>query len=424
MAHRGIREYDAKKWFYCFMKERYADIYGSYENEMILVTPETNLKDLSKKYAWLQSGELVVKPDQLFGKRGKLRLIMLKVSLDDAKRFIFLKRTNQITIDKKTGILTHFLIEKFVAHTDEYYLAITSEREGERIYFSRKGGIEIEENWDKVKSFFVPILDTIDKKKLFFELGLDLKIQLDHIIGDFIPKMWQFYKEYNLVYLEFNPFVITFQGLIIPLDVVAKADDTAYLIQDDHRLGKIEFPQAFGTSMSPEEAFVRSLDEKSGASLKLTVLNPAGRIWTMVAGGGASVIFADTICDLGFGKELANYGEYSGNPSKEETYEYAKTILGLMSKKPHPKGKILIIGGAIANFTDVAKTFEGIIQALIEYHSVLKKHKVKIFVRRGGPNYEIGLKNMAKFGKKYGLKVQVYGPETHMTRVVKIGLNV
>jgi hypothetical protein len=33
------------------------------------------------------------------------------------------------------------------------------------------------------------------------------------------------------------------------------------------------------------------LDSKSGASLKLTILNKSGRIWTMVAGGGASVIY-------------------------------------------------------------------------------------------------------------------------------------
>ncbi|XP_021838291.2 acyl carrier protein SF2, chloroplastic isoform X1 [Spinacia oleracea] len=37
-----------------------------------------------------------------------------------------------------------------------------------------------------------------------------------------------------------------------------------------------------------------SLDTTS-ASLKFTVLNPKGRIWTMVAGGGASVIYADTV---------------------------------------------------------------------------------------------------------------------------------
>jgi succinyl-CoA synthetase beta subunit len=59
-----------------------------------------------------------------------------------------------------------------------------------------------------------------------------------------------------------------------------------------------------------EELFIKQLDGKTGASLKLTILNQQGRVWTMVAGGGASVIYADTISDKGAGAELANYGEY------------------------------------------------------------------------------------------------------------------
>lgn len=74
--------------------------------------------------------------------------------------------------------------------------------------------------------------------------------------------------------------------------------------------------------------------------MQLTILNKSGRIWTMVAGGGASVIYSDTICDLGGASELANYGEYSGAPSEQQTYEYAKTILGLMCQEKHPKGKV------------------------------------------------------------------------------------
>jgi ATP citrate (pro-S)-lyase len=122
--------------------------------------------------------------------------------------------------------------------------------------------------------------------------------------------------------------------------------------------------------------YIRELDSKTGASLKLTILNHAGRIWTMVAGGGASVVYADTISDLGFGKELANYGEYSGAPSTEHTYEYAKTLIGLMTKERDPRGKILIVGGGIANFTDVAATFTGLIKAITNFQDDLKKHKV------------------------------------------------
>ncbi|THF96300.1 hypothetical protein TEA_018198 [Camellia sinensis var. sinensis] len=57
---------------------------------------------------------------------------------------------------------------------------------------------------------------------------------------------------------------------------------------------------------------------ETSASLKFTVLNPEGRIWTMVAGGGASVIYADTVGDLGYASELGNYAEYSGAPNEEE----------------------------------------------------------------------------------------------------------
>jgi ATP-citrate lyase beta-subunit len=106
------------------------------------------------------------------------------------------------------------------------------------------------------------------------------------------------------------------------------------------------------------------------------------------------------------------------------TYEYTKTVLDLMTREPDPKGrgKYLIIGGGIANFTDVANTFTGIIQALEQYKDRLQKNKVKIYVRRGGPNYKEGLEKMRKAGERIGVPVEVYGPETHMTAVVSMAL--
>jgi len=78
--------------------------------------------------------------------------------------------------------------------------------------------------------------------------------------------------------------------------------------------------------LTKEEAYIQKLDGSTGASLKLTVLNAEGRIWTMVAGGGASVVYSDAIAAHGYANELANYGEYSGAPTEGQTYEYAKTI--------------------------------------------------------------------------------------------------
>ena len=208
---------------------------------------------------------------------------------------------------------------------------------------------------------------------------------------------------------------------ITPLDLTAKLDDTAEF-ESGEKWGKIEFPAPFGRTLTKEEAYIEQLDSQTGASLKLTILNPEGRVWTMVAGGGASVIFADTITDLGFMNELANYGEYSGDPSEEFTYLYAKTIIDLMTRKVNPKGKFLLIGGGIANFTDVAATFKGIIRALTEYQKKLRENRVKIYVRRGGPNYQEGLGQMRALGEKIGIPIEVYGPETHMTKIVSIAL--
>lgn len=185
----------------------------------------------------------------------------------------------------------------------------------------------------------------------------------------------------------------------------------------------MEFPAPFGREMSKEEAYIAELDAKTGASLKLTILNSVGRVWTLVAGGGASVVYADAIASAGFASELANYGEYSGAPTESQTFHYAKTVLDLMLRAPqHPEGKVLFIGGGIANFTNVASTFKGVIKALREVAPLLVEHNVQIWVRRAGPNYQEGLKNIKNVANELGLNMHVYGPDMHVSGIVPLAL--
>jgi len=419
MAQRAIREYDAKR-----MLARYwTDFFGKehpYAGEVVLITPETDLSTLGEQHGWLLQKNLVVKPDQLFGKRGKHKLILVNATLDRACDWIRERINKEVRIGEVTDRLTHFLIEEYVPHEDEYYVAIKSEREADLIYFSTQGGMDIEELWHTVITIKVPVLGDIDDQDVLGRLPRDLPAKRKQLLLNFIKGLFRFYVDLSFTYLEINPFI--FSGdTIIPLDLVARLDDTAFF-QSAKKWGDLEFPAPFGRRLTPEEAYIKELDRKSGASMKLSVLNPAGRVWTMVAGGGASVIYADTVVDLGFGKELANYGEYSGNPSTDETYEYAKTVLDLMCRTKDPKGKVLIIGGGIANFTDVASTFTGIIKAIKEYAQKLSDAKISIYVRRGGPNYQTGLNNMRALGESLGIPIHVYGPELHMTRIVKTAL--
>jgi ATP-citrate lyase beta-subunit len=416
MAQKGIREFDAKRLMARFLPE-YSGGRFTVPDKLALITPETDLGTLAQQHPWMAQQALVVKPDQLFGKRGKLNLIGLNLPLAGVVQWVQERMNKPVTIGKVEGRLTHFLVEPFVPHEGEHYLAFKSDREGDVAMFSMMGGISIEENWDSVRSVSVPITTPPAAADLSAILA-DCPEQDRDRLQAFAQALYRFYTDLGFAYLELNPFVVVGSD-VVPLDTVARLDDAESFNQLD-RWGGLEFPAPFGRELTSEEAFIKSIDEKTGASLKLTVLNPRGRIWTMVAGGGASVIYADTVADLGFGAELANYGEYSGDPNAEDTYLYARTILDLMTRELDPRGKFLLIGGGIANFTDVASTFSGIIRALEEYQQKLRDNHIKIFVRRGGPNYKIGLEKMRKIGDAIGVPIEVYGPETHMTQIVSL----
>jgi len=421
MAQRAVREYDGKQMIARLLKE-YSN--GKYvvENKFVQVTPETDFKKLGEKHPWLLKEKLVVKPDQLIKRRGKSKLLLLNASFNEAEKWVKQRMNKKVTVQNITGELNHFIVESFIPHKeeDEYYFAIRSVRGGNEILFYHQGGINVGDVDAKSEKFTVPVGSATNANEIEKKLLKNVPKERKELIAGFIDSMFKFYSDLNYAYLEINPFVVV-KDRVVPLDLAAKIDDTGEF-ESSGKWGNIDFPAPFGRTLSKEEEYIKELDSKTGASLKLTILNPKGRVWALVAGGGASVIYADTISDLGYGKELANYGEYSGNPSEEFTYQYAKTVFDLMTREKAPKGKILLIGGGIANFTDVANTFKGIVRALSEYKKKLQKNQVKIYVRRGGPNYQTGLKMMKELGNTIGVPIEVYGPETHMTRIVSMGL--
>ncbi|MEA2047035.1 MAG: ATP citrate lyase citrate-binding domain-containing protein [Campylobacterota bacterium] len=443
MAQKAIREYDAKSILAKHWDKYFPDFTYAYETVMVKNGPE--LIEAAKTNAWLNEKTLVAKPDMLFGKRGMNDLVLFKdakpgdVTLAKAASWIGEKSTGDQKVyfsfdgDTPTGEpsvdkLTNFIVEPFTPHeqSEEYYVSATCVGDDDVIYMSAEGGIAIEENWDeKVTEVAFPITATEEEIATAIRANVpaDVADKDKANFAEFCIGFFKAYRELNFAYLEINPFVM--QGNKIELlDMVAKLDDTAGFMMVDE-WGDVEYPTAFGMeAKSPEVEAVEEADAKTGASLKLTLLKPEARIWTMVAGGGASVVYADTIADMAGIDDLANYGEYSGGPTTGETKFYAETLLDLMTREPDPqgRGKIMIIGGAIANFTDVAKTFTGIIQAFEQYADKMKEIGIKIYVRRGGPNYEKGLKDIAEAAERLGLWIDVHGPDTHVTDIVRMAL--
>jgi len=443
MAQKAIREYDAKSILAKHWDKYFPDFTYSYET--VLVQNGSELKEAAKTHKWLNEKTLVAKPDMLFGKRGKNGLVLFKdqkpgdVTLEKAAAWIDEKGGEKQEVyfafdgdtpagEPSVDMLTHFLVEPFMPHTqeEEYYISATCVGDNDMLYMSAEGGMEVEEGWDdKVTEVAFAITDTEEQiaSKIRANIPADVAEKDKAAYAEFAIGFFKAYRDLNFAYLEINPFVL--QGNKVELlDMVAKLDDTAGFMMVSE-WGDVEYPTSFGMEeKSPEVLAIEEADAKTGASLKLTLLKPEARIWTMVAGGGASVVYADTIADMAGIEDLANYGEYSGGPTTGETKFYAETLFDLMTreKDPQGRGKVLIIGGAIANFTDVAKTFTGIIQAFENYQDKLKEVGVKIYVRRGGPNYEKGLKDIKEAADRMGLYIEVYGPETHVTDIVRMAL--
>jgi ATP citrate (pro-S)-lyase len=470
MSSKAIREYDAKLLL-AYWLERAPPVdasatvatkfvYPSPKVAQISWDPETNaITPDSKLPSWVFTTKLVAKPDQLIKRRGKAGLLALNKGWEEAKVWISEKAGKPQKVETITGTLNNFIVEPFLPHPShtEYYVCINSAREGDTILFTHEGGVDIGDVDEKALKLDIPVGAPFPSRATIASSLLPhVPAEKKETLIDFLIRLYSVYVDLHFAYLEINPLICLDavdggQPTIHYLDMAAKLDQTAesicgpkWAVARDLSVyepgtattatkGKVSadrgppmvWPAPFGRDLTKEEAYIQKLDASTGASLKLTVLNAEGRVWTMVAGGGASVVYSDAIAAHGFAHELANYGEYSGAPTEGQTYEYAKTIIDLITRgKPHPDGKILIIGGGIANFTNVAATFKGIIRALKEYKAPLINHQVRIFVRRGGPNYQEGLKAMRLLGESLGVPIKVYGPDTHITEIVPLALGI
>lgn len=329
----------------------------------------------------------VVKVDQAVKGRFKRGLVALDVPRN--------KLAAQIKKYAGEGF-DHFIVEPYITHENagERYLSIAHDRSGLWLSYSRHGGVEIESRPESIEK--VAINGKTDwaglaKKTLFS------KEQLQALVRTF--------KDGHFVFLEINPYVVE-SGSVMLLDLAIEVDDAGRNFVVSWANEDVREPKR---TVYPGEEVVRLLDKGSVASFNLSVINPSGSIFLLLSGGGASVVIADEVHNQGLGAMLANYGEYSGNPQAHEAQKYTSEVLKLLLASPAPK-KVLFIGGAVANFTDIATTFSGVIAAIDEHAPQLAGHDVKMYVRRGGPRQEIGLENIRRALEKHGLLGGVYDP--------------
>ena len=274
-------------------------------------------------------------------------------------------------------------------------------REGIRILHAKDGGVDIEAHPEAVKQYVVATAADVPAVA-----------GISGIPHAFLQQCIDVFDKSFFAFLEINPLVIA-DGQAHLLDAAVLVDNAGSFFTDAWN----EADLVRSKKLHPAEMRVEALAATTPASLKLSVINPDGALFFLLSGGGGSIVIADEAQLLGAGALIGNYGEYSGGPTRAETYLYAKEVIGTMLASKAPK-KALVIAGGIANFTDMKSTFFGIVDALSEVAQTMRVAGIKVFVRRGGPNEVAALKVMREFLEKESLLGSVDGSEAIITKAV------
>ena len=369
----------------------------------VVVTSGDELAKLGQANDWLRQSKLVAKAHEALGSRFKLGLVKINLDLkaaETATREMIGRQVGSITVSQ-------VIVSEMIPHKEEYYCAVKSTREGSDVLMASCGGIEVESNWDRVKRLSlevgqVPSPDQLEQlaKETGFSGPLTKKM------AQFAEKMFACFDSEDAQYLEVNPVVLrqTDESLVA-LDAVTLLDGDAKFRHPDWNF---PFAAEFGRAYSKSEIEVMGVDSKIKGSVKFIEI-PGGDTAMLPAGGGASVYYSDAV--VARGGKLANYAEYSGDPPDWAVEVLTEKVCSL------PGIKNIIVGGAIANFTDVKKTFGGIINGFRKAKAEGKLKGVTIWVRRGGPREKEGLDAMREL-KEEGFDINVFDRYTPLTDIV------
>jgi len=373
----------------------------------VVVTSVDELAKLGQANEWLKKSKLVVKAHEALGSRFKLGLVKVDLDLKGAEA------ATKEMIGRHVGSITvsQVIVSEMIPHKEEYYCAVKSTRTGTDILVANCGGIEVESNWERVNRLALEVgqqpsadaLETLAKDAGF--TGSLLKK-----MTDFAGKMFTCFDSEDAQYLEVNPVVLREQDSeLIALDAVTLLDGDAKFRHPDWNFA---FAAEFGRAYSKHEMEIMAVDSKIKGSVKFIEI-PGGDTAMLPAGGGASIYYSDAV--VARGGKLANYAEYSGDPPDWAVEVLTDKVCSL------PGIKNIIVGGAIANFTDVKKTFGGIINGFRKAKSEGKLKGVKIWVRRGGPREKEGLDAMRAL-KDEGFDINVFDRNTPLTDIVDMAL--
>jgi len=400
----------------------------------IIIHPKDHNRDeaLQRFYNAVGHTNVVVKAQILSGKRGKNNGIRFCGTADEVSSAV----NEMFNSTVRNQYVAAALVEEKLLIAKEHYLSITYDTNTKTslLIYSRQGGMEIEDvSEDDIAKVHLDIrndnvlaacCDAADV--IANEVGKLASLQVSKPNGrsdlqtiklanlqtplkniPYAQELWNCFLREDCRLVEINPLVKTADGKWVAVDAKVAIDGDAFYRHDEWK--ELEPRTEIGRPPTEREIAVKKIDEGEGyyRGTAGKYIEMDGNIAILFSGGGASIANMDALIKAGL--KPANYTEYSGNPPREKVYELTKIVLS----KPNLRG--LWIAGGVANFTDVAETFHGIVDALDEI-----KPKYPIVVRRAGPNEAEGMRLMRECAERNGLQMKLYGKETSMSETAKV----
>ena len=420
MSQKWILEADAKLMWHTYISQPYLGLKVR-SGDIDIVS------QIHEKFGSESEYTYVVKPDQLFGKRGKYGLLGINLTAQWVQDRVIEKQNKELEIGEKTGQLHTFLIEPFLPHDAEYYIAIKTQAESDTIYFSDQWGMEIEELRDTVQEVHIWVLDEITDDAIDALLA---KTEFSHAeakitVVTFIRRLFEFFRTHGMVYLEVNPFVLSpgdgdpSSIKVTCLDMVAKVDDCEWWKQKKTRKN-IERVKPFGSVTSDFEKSVEDMDATTWASLKFSTLRPDGRIALILWWWWASVVVMDALAQMWLMDDVVNYGELSGNPEYRHNKHYVQGMVDMLIASKNPWKKRLCVIWGISNFTKIDVMCQAFVDALEEKVNALKKSDIHILVRRGGVNDTKWLAYISDFCARHSIPHYIFDADVYINHSLKV----
>ena len=134
-----------------------------------------------------------------------------------------------------TGTLNNFIVEPFLPHpsSTEYYVCITSAREGDSILFTHEGGVDIGDVDAKALVLNLPVTQPFPSRETIASTLLThVPAEKKDTLVDFLIRLYSVYVDLHFAYLEINPLVVLDavnggEPQVCYLDMAAKLDQTA-----------------------------------------------------------------------------------------------------------------------------------------------------------------------------------------------------